>query len=56
MVKSGGKRSHLLSHPLWLGIVFDPEVGGDMLKKAVKDWFVGLVDDFYSAGMQKLLT
>jgi hypothetical protein len=29
---------------------------GEDVKKMVKDWFSGLVADFYDAGIQKLIT
>jgi hypothetical protein len=31
-------------------------MGSKEVKKMVKDWFNGLVADFYDAGIQKLVT
>jgi hypothetical protein len=31
-------------------------MGSDKVKKTIKDWFSGLVADFYNACMQKLIT
>jgi hypothetical protein len=52
--KAGGNHSRLIS--CWfLAWVFDPK-DGDMFKKTVKDWFDGLVADFYDVGTQNLIT